>query len=132
MRFACVWGVLSTIAVPSALGAAMGPVLRQLGMRNEHMCMCHMPAGKCGCPQCARLEAERLRERRVDAVPTWKKGCEDDGSATLFASLPATIPPRSALVPLPTSELVFDVRSDRSPPCLDRGPPTPPPRRATV
>ena len=131
LRLACVWGVLSTIAAPAALGAAMGPVLRELGMGTEHMCMCHMPAGKCGCPECARLEAERLRERPVAAVPTWKSGCDDDAPATPFSALPAAVLPScETVLAAPVGDRVSRLWWSAPPPALDREPATPPPRRA--
>jgi hypothetical protein len=133
VRLACVYLTLAVIAAPSALGAAMGPVLRELGATQEHVCKCGMPQGKCGCPECAWLEMERRGGNVPDAIPTLKRHCDDDASAVPFTAFPvALVPPQLGVLPAtpihPAQRLVPSTGS--ASPDLERS--TPPPRYASV
>jgi hypothetical protein len=133
IRLACVYVTLAVIAAPSALGAAMGPVLRELGATQEHVCKCGMPQGKCGCPECALLELERKAERVPDAIPTLKSHCDDDASAVPFtATAVAVVPPQLHVLPATPLDagVRFAPRIAPASPDLERS--TPPPRFASV
>jgi hypothetical protein len=129
VRLACVYVTLAVIAAPSALGAAMGPVLRELGATQEHVCKCGMPQGKCGCPACALLELERRAGHMPDAVSTLKRHCDDDVSPVpLTTTAPAVIPPELhvfAATPLDTGRRLPPCTAPASP---DLEPSSPPPR----
>jgi hypothetical protein len=133
VQLACAVGALLAIAAPAALGPALGPILRDLGAQQEHLCKCGMATGKCGCPECARAERERLRERMPDVVPVLKDQCDKDAPAMAFAALPmAALAAASVKVPVPAGERVSLRASDRAPAQRDVEPPTPPPRIASV
>ncbi len=132
LRLALAIGTLVTIAAPCALGAAMGPLLDELGSAHEHVCKCGMAPGKCGCPECDRAEQERLHDRG-QVAPLLKSGCDQDAPALQFAALPpAFLSAPGPLLPAPRGERIARDLA----PCLvpDRAldPPTPPPRLATV
>jgi hypothetical protein len=121
------------LAAPAALGPAMGTVIDQLGSMHEHVCKCGMAPGKCGCPDCARDEQQRLHARGHQVAPVLKSGCDQDAPAIQLATMPPTaLAAASVALPVPRGErLTLDPVS--SPP-LDRDvdPPTPPPRLASV
>jgi hypothetical protein len=128
-----VYVTLAVIAAPSALGAAMGPVLSELGAAQEHVCKCGMPQGKCGCPECEWLELERSAGHAPDAIPTLKGHCDDDASPVPFTATAV------ALVPLQLDILRATPidPGQRFLPCiapasLDLERSTPPPRYASV
>jgi hypothetical protein len=133
LRLACALVALLTVAVPSALGPAMGPVLRLLG-ESAHLCQCGMKPGTCGCPECARLERQRLANVERLVAPILEQAC-DPVPAMRFAGLP------SGVLTAADAALVLVVpRGERLPvfadsPMVIRAeakPPTPPPRSATV
>ncbi len=132
-RLVCVYLTLAVIAAPAALGAAMGPVLSELGASQEHVCKCGMPQGKCGCPECALLDLERRAGEVPDAVPTLKRHCDEDGSTVPFtATAVALVPAQPHVLPA----MPFDAGT-RIPLCTTPASPdlersTPPPRRAPV
>jgi hypothetical protein len=133
MRLACAVATLMTIAAPAALGPAMATMLDQLGSMHEHVCKCGMAPGKCGCPDCAKDEQQRLHARGHQVAPVLKSGCNQDAPAIQLAALPpASVPAAGAVLPIPRGErLTLDPVSC---PPLDRDvdPPTPPPRLASV
>ncbi len=135
VRYAVSVVTLIAIAAPCALGAAAAPLLRELSGEAEHLCKCGMAPGKCGCPECAKLERERRAESAPSPVPVLKRHCDDEAPAMpLGASLPTGVLAASAAGTLPAP------RGDRLPvapgasihPIADVEPPTPPPRIATV
>ena len=133
IRLACVYLTLAVIAAPAALGAAMGPVLSELGASQEHVCKCGMPQGKCGCPECALLDLERKAGQVPDAVPTLKRHCDDDASPVPFtATAVAVVPPQVHV--LPATPLTTDARflPCTEPASVDLERSTPPPRRASA
>jgi hypothetical protein len=133
LRLAFAVATLVTIAAPAALGAAMGPILDQLGSSHEHVCKCGMTPGKCGCRECEQAEQERLHDRGHQVTPVLKSGCDQDAPAIQFASLlPASLPAAGLLLPAPRGERL--ARDPAPFPRLDRDvdPPTPPPRLASV
>jgi hypothetical protein len=130
---ACAFATLFAVAAPAALGPALGPLLQELGAQQEHMCKCGMAPGKCGCPECARAEHERLRERLPDAVPVVKGDCEKDAPAMAFAALPAgPLPPAWSVLPVPSGERIPMSATSTVPFDTTPEPPTPPPRLASV
>lgn len=135
LRVACAYGVLMVVALPAALGASMGPVMRELGAEaQEHLCKCGMPAGKCGCPECERLEHARQRARAADPAPAIKGGCDSDAPAVLFAALPTALLPAAStsLLPVPRTARLPVLALDLPRSLPDAQPPTPPPRSTTV
>jgi hypothetical protein len=133
LRLALAVATLVTIAAPAALGAAMGPILDQLGSAHEHVCKCGMAPGKCGCPDCDKAEQERLHDRGHQVMPVLKGGCDEDAPTIQLASMPpAFLSPSSTLLPAPRGERV--ARDPAHAPFRgpDLDPPTPPPRLATV
>lgn len=135
LRVACAVVTLVVLAAPAALGSAMDPVLRMLGDTHGHLCKCGMAPGKCGCPDCARAEQERLSEHRAEATPTLKRHCDDEAPAMpLGAALPAGVLAASgtSTLPVPRGDRVPVVTRAALVPSADQEPPTPPPRLATV
>jgi hypothetical protein len=133
LRVLCAAATLLLIAAPVALGAAMGPVLRELGMTAEHKCKCNMPAGTCGCPECAKLEQVRLSERRAGAVPHLRGLCDDDAPAFPSAAAPSPVlPSLLALLPVPRGERTPVNAATPVPIYPSDEPPVPPPRIATA
>jgi hypothetical protein len=127
--------MLLLVAMPSALGDTLGPVLRELVGSSQHVCKCGMAVGHCGCPACARVERERLQEQEPDRLPTLKRHCDDEApSMPLGAALRAGVVPASSIATL------LVPRSDRTPvgtstpfkTSAKDEPPTPPPRSASV
>lgn len=135
LRYAVSVVTLIVIAAPCALGAAMGPMMRELGEAQSHTCKCGMQPGKCGCPECARLEDERRAEHRQTPEPALKRHCDDDAPA-----MPLGAPLPSGVLAATTTDLLSVPAGDRQPiaagvafvPSADLEPPTPPPRIATV
>jgi hypothetical protein len=133
LRTLCAYAVLVTLAAPAAFGPAMGPVLRELGAQQAHFCKCGMPAGKCGCPECERLERARQQAHAPDAVPTFRRDCDDDAPSILRSALPvAALASKTETLPAPRGERVRPTHADSPPPCPHLDPPTPPPRLAAV
>jgi hypothetical protein len=133
---ACTWLVLVVLAAPAALGPATGPMLRELGVAmTEHVCKCGMPAGKCGCPECERLEHLLASGRRTaEGTSLIKPQCDDDAPLVRFAALPSAViaATRAVRLPVPAAD---GVRFYASASLLTRPadrPPTPPPRLATA
>jgi hypothetical protein len=111
----------------------MGPVLREIGEQQAHLCKCGMVPGKCGCPECERLERARQQAHAPDAVPTFRRDCDDDAPSVLFNALPAAaLASRSETLPAPRGERVRPLNADGPPLSLYLDPPTPPPRLASA
>lgn len=126
---ACCYAVLATLAAPAALGPALGPVLRALGAQETHLCKCGMKPGKCGCPDCARLEHERQLAHRQGAVPALGSHCDDDEATIVFGALPvAAVASSTVTIPAASRERVAALSSPLPPALRDLDPPTPPPR----
>jgi hypothetical protein len=126
---------LVALAAPAALGASLGPVLRELGESTAHVCKCGMPVGKCGCPACERTEEQRLSEHRTEAAPTLKRHCDDDAPAMpLGAALPAGVLAASsdAFLTVPRGDRIPAATTTTHGYTTDHPPPTPPPRIASV
>jgi hypothetical protein len=133
LRLVCAIATLLTIATPAALGAAMGPILDELGTAHEHVCKCGMEPGKCGCPECARAEQERLHDRGHQVAPILKSGCNQDAPAIQFAALPPmALAPAGIVLPAPRGERLARERAHDLALDHDLDPPTPPPRLAAV
>ena len=126
---------LVVLAAPAALGASLGPVLRELGESTQHVCKCGMPVGKCGCPACERTEQQRLSEHRTEAAPILKRHCDDDAPAMpLGAALPARVLAASSdtTMTVPRGDRIPVAATTTSGFFTDHQPPTPPPRSAPV
>jgi hypothetical protein len=133
VRLACVYVTLAVIAVPSALGAAMGPVLSELGAAQEHVCKCGMPQGKCGCAECDWLEMERRAGHAPDAIPTLKGHCDDDAAPVPFtATGVAIVPPQLQVLPATPIDPGQWLQPCPAPASPDLERSTPPPRYASV
>jgi hypothetical protein len=132
---ACAWLTLTVLAAPAALGSAVGPVLRELGANAvEHVCKCGMAPGKCGCPECAHLEEQRLRERLPNPISTLKRQCDDDAPLLPFAAVPGPMlaATSTTVLPVPTGERLPVEAISATPAPRNQEPPTPPPRIASV
>jgi hypothetical protein len=133
VRLVCAYAVLATLAAPAALGAAMGPVLRELGATQTHQCKCGMRPGTCGCRECSLLEHERRVAHVHDSVPACRRHCDDDAPAVLSSALPAGLLAAAAeTLFVPRGERMTHLKTDLPPPPRSFAPPTPPPRRATA
>jgi hypothetical protein len=132
-QLACALAALAVVA-PMALGAAMGPVMRELGVdASAHQCKCKMGPGKCGCPACLQLDRERASERRQGSTPCLRGQCDLDGHAFPFAAPPvAVLAAASTVLPVPLVERAATSTASRPPPCLTEEPPVPPPRIASI
>jgi hypothetical protein len=130
-RLVGVVAALVTLTASSSLGA-LGGVMGQL-FGEEHLCKCGMTAGKCGCPECERLEQQRLHEHDSSPVPAVKAHCGQDSPGLAFGSTPpASLPARTAKLPVPLAERLPPGASLGAPDDLPSEPPTPPPRLAAV
>jgi len=133
LRVACAVATLVLVAAPVALGAGLGPVLRELGATAEHQCKCKMAPGTCGCPECARLEQVRLSERHAGAVPHLRGQCDEDAPAFPSATPPgAVLAAVVATLPVPRGDRVPVNAATQPPLSTSDEPPVPPPRIATV
>lgn len=135
LRVAVACAVLAVLAAPAVFGAATGIVMRGLGAATaEHVCKCGMPAGKCGCPECERLEQERRNEHRSLAIPALRSHCNDDAPPIQLGALPAAVPGPGAAAVLPPErgERVSVRTAPQHPDDLRLRPPTPPPRSAAA
>jgi hypothetical protein len=135
VRLAIAALTLAVIAAPAAFGPSVGVMMRALGAATaEHVCKCGMPAGKCGCPECDRLEQERRREHLPERLATLKRHCDDDAPAIPFGVLPAGVVAAgsSATLPIPRGERIAIVATPLALASPDDEPPTPPPRSASV
>jgi hypothetical protein len=127
--------MLLVVAMPAALGDALGPVLRELVGPSQHVCKCGMPVGQCGCQACARVERERLREQQPDPLPALKRHCGDEAP-----TLPRGPALHASVLPASGSATLSVPRGDRIPvgtttpfkTSTKNEPPTPPPRSASV
>jgi hypothetical protein len=128
---ACLAGLI--LLLPIALGPATMPLVRALGGLEEHHCACGMKAGKCGCPECARIEEVRkLDDEHVRGQPLLKSSCDDGSALTAPALAHATLG-----APLAVARAAID----DGPPSLEPQrltsrerprPPLPPPRDLRV
>jgi hypothetical protein len=133
LRALSAYAVLLTLAAPAALGPATGPLLRELAEQQAHLCKCGMTPGKCGCPECERLERARQQAHAPEAVPTFRRDCDDDAPSILLSALPVTaLAAKLETLPVPRGERVRLPAADAPPLCPNLAPPTPPPRLATA
>jgi hypothetical protein len=132
-RLVCALAALAVVA-PMALGAAMGPAMRELGAdASAHQCKCKMGPGKCGCPACLQLDRERASERRQGSTPCLRGQCDLDGHAFPFAAPPvAVLAAASTMLPVPRGERAAVHTASRRPTSLTEEPPVPPPRIASI
>jgi hypothetical protein len=129
MKTAWLLAALFVVAFPIALGPATAEFTRWLGGEPEHVCMCGMKRGTCGCPACERLEAERRADARTSKLATVHRSCEGDDGVIAPPALPACAPlgERIAVLRAP-SRAVFVAPVTRLQSELAREPSTPPPR----
>jgi hypothetical protein len=133
VRLACAVATLVTVAAPAALGPAMAAVLDRLGSMHEHVCKCGMAAGKCGCPECAQDEQQRLHARGHQVASVLKSVCDQEAPAIQLATMPPTaLAAASVALPVPRGERLTLDPISRPPLDRDIDPPTPPPRLASV
>lgn len=130
------WIVLAVAAAvaafaPIVLGPAMPFVARALGGEAEHRCACGMKAGKCACPECARLEQARRHDaERRSPVPVLKTSCDGDDAVVLGQVPPAVLAAPVAPLPLRATDDARSVPRAGPPRDVFVAPPTPPPRTA--
>src|SRR5215472_4637235 len=84
---------LLTLMAPAWLGSATVPLLKAIGFGPEHRCACGMVPGKCGCPECARLEHQRQEDRAARPSPVVKSSCDENDPSFASASVPPGIMP---------------------------------------
>lgn len=128
--------VLMGLVLPMALGpAGTHWVVQWMGGVATHHCACGMKPGTCGCPECARLEAEKLSEAHSasqDPPPALTSDCSHEppsvGGQTFWSLPPITgfegipaVDPSAILLTLEPRSL-----TPRSAPQPDK----PPPRQA--
>jgi hypothetical protein len=120
----------AVLVAPMLLGPATAPLMRMLGGEAKHLCACGMEPGKCGCPECERLEADKREAHRAQPFAVLRSSCDsDDAPVPAAAPLPPAVVPMLARVAAPSTESVAipararDARS-RDP----NAPETPPPR----
>jgi hypothetical protein len=118
----------AAITLPILAGPFMGAAIRLVGGEPEHMCLCGMKAGECGCPECIRLEKQRQDDRTAN-VPIVRSGCTDDEAVITGPALPLGIESEIvALVPAPHGGTLFGLAPPSHDTQIVRAPPTPPPR----
>lgn len=135
VRLAIALGTLAVIAAPAAFGPAVGVMMRELGAgTSEHLCKCGMAPGKCGCPECDRLEQERRAERASHVLPVLNRHCDDNVPAIPSGVLPAGVLAErgTTILPVPRGERLPVGAAAASLSSCDDQPPTPPPRSASV
>lgn len=139
VRLACTVATLAVVVAPVALGAAVGPLMRELGADvSAHRCKCQMAPGKCGCPECVHLEKERASEQahaheRHDPERVLRGQCEKDGPAFPFAGPPAAVLASvAAALPVPVSDRLAVGMPAESPVSSTDEPAVPPPRIASI
>jgi hypothetical protein len=119
----------SIAAAPVLLGAVFTPLLRVLHVEVVHLCACGMPAGKCGCAECQRLERLRHQDGAPGHEATLRSGCSDDEAPIPATAVPPYVLPASWALREPALDRVVPAREFRSLHGLEgEGPPTPPPR----
>jgi hypothetical protein len=117
-----------TSLAPLWLGPALSPIMAA-ATEAQHVCACGMTPGTCGCPECERVERERLSEKSAPPFPTLKGEC-DTGSPVLSAvAIPPSILPASLSLTPPTF-VALAPATPRVPlaSLASPRPPTPPPR----
>jgi hypothetical protein len=133
-RYAISVLTLLALAAPCALRAAADPLRREFGGLDEHVCKCGMKPGKCGCPDCAKLEEERRAERAPSPLPVLRLHCDDDAPAMPLGAPLVSGVLAGALTNRPTSAggRVPIARAGVPLSSADIDPPTPPPRLAAA
>ena len=112
------------IFAPMSLGPATGALARAVGAIH-HACACGMAPGKCGCPECERLEREATRRT---ARPVLEANCERETAAPQASWPPCTIPRESGVLALDLRGAIDLTSPAQLKPFDSDGPPTPPPR----
>jgi hypothetical protein len=118
------------LALPLLLGPGANAMLRAIGAEDEHRCACGMRAGKCGCPECERLEHQKEHEREMlRGHAVLKSSCEREEGIAGYGSLPVATAPLASILPRANFEIRAHVVPTDIDPSLERArPPTPPPR----
>jgi hypothetical protein len=95
------------LLLPMVLGPALVPLARAWGGVDSHVCACGMARGTCGCPECEKLEHERLREHAPRPYPVLRAYCGGDEVASGYSALPPATPlPKGVLLPRSPRERV--------------------------
>jgi|HubBroStandDraft_2_1064218.scaffolds.fasta_scaffold133171_3 hypothetical protein len=125
--------VALAVLAPMMLGPAFAPLARALGGDGEHRCACGMVQGTCGCPECARIEHQRVREHAPFPYPVLRSQCEGDEVAPGFAALPVALAaPEGLVIARAVEARVLPIRPPQALSRESSEPTTPPPRDATV
>jgi hypothetical protein len=131
------WVVLVAALSPLWLGPALTPVLVAVA-EAHHVCACGMAVGTCGCPECDRVEHDRLS--RTDGVskvprpyPVLKGEC-DQGQAVLstVAVPPSVIPASFSLADVITGTMLETPAPAVLASLEPQRPPLPPPRGSQI
>jgi len=116
------------LALPLLLGPATTVLVRALGGADEHHCACGMQPGKCGCPECAALEADKQADRE-SPHPFLRSSCDDGAQVPMASALPLAAPPGLAGIAPPRFAVGERRLASHDAPSRDRAPPEPPPPR---
>jgi hypothetical protein len=117
------------LLAPMMLGPSFGTFVRALGGEADHKCACGMPEGTCGCPECARIEHQRLRERAPAPYPVLRSQCEGNAVTAGMGALPLVIEAPGAFVVVEAMECAVTLARSPDVHSLDTAEPsTPPPR----
>jgi hypothetical protein len=113
----------------------LGPLLTPLRLAiadAHHTCACGMTPGTCGCPECDRLERERLSDKEPEACPVLKGECERDAAFLGGSHVPpAVMPPLPRIEPARTlAQLATPLPRAALLSVALPAPPKPPPRLA--
>jgi hypothetical protein len=126
-------GIALTLAViaPMIFGPALAPLTRALGGIDDHVCACGMTRGTCGCPECEKLEQNRLREHAPHPYAVLRARCAGDEVAPGLAALPPSLArAEGVLAPAAPHSLAPAAWPDKVVSQALAEPVTPPPRRA--
>jgi hypothetical protein len=117
------------VLAPMVLGPALVPLTQALGGADSHLCACGMARGTCGCPECEKIEHERLREHAPHSYPVLRAHCGEDDAATGSPALPTAIAVAvGILLPASPYERTALLRPAEVPSRDPAEPATPPPR----
>lgn len=117
------------LLAPMMLGPSFGTFVRALGGEADHKCACGMPEGTCGCPECARIEHQRLRERAPARYPVLRSQCDGNAVTAGMGAVPLAIEAPGAFVVAQALEFRVTLARPTEVRSLDLAEPsTPPPR----
>jgi hypothetical protein len=132
LHLAVVTAAAAVLAIPMLLGPAATPLVRALGGAGEHHCACGMTQGKCGCPECERLEHDRrMTKESLRGHAVLRSTCDDGTGMPAIGAVPLAAVPAVATLPAVPFEVPERLDAEHAAASVERArPPTPPPRSA--